>query len=315
MKVIQWETASTREQYGKTLVELGEENPKIVVLGGDLNVSTFTHLFGKAFPERFFDFGAAEQNMISAAAGLAAAGKIPFCSTFAVFGTGRAFDQIRLGVAQPSLNVKLVCTHAGLLTGEDGISAQSIEDLALMLSLPTMTVITPSDAEETALAVRAAADLKGPVYIRLFRPATPMVHRGACEFELGKAEALKDGTDVGILACGSMVSTALEAANVLANEDISAAVLNIHTLHPIDDGAIARIARATGALVTVEEHYVHGGLGSLVASVVGNACPVPIETVGVRQYAESGKAEQLLEKYGLTASHVADAARRAIARK
>ena len=315
MNVIQWEMASTREQYGNTLVELGHENSNIVVLGGDLNVSTFTHLFGKVFPERFFDFGAAEQNMISAAAGFAAAGKIPFCSTFAVFGTGRAFDQIRLGVAQSFLNVKLVCTHAGLLTGEDGISAQSIEDLGLMLSLPTMTVITPSDAEETAIAVRAAADLKGPVYIRLCRPATPMVHQGSCGFELGKAEALKDGADVGILACGTMVSTALEAAALLSKEDISAAVLNIHTLRPLDDEAISRVARATGAIVTAEEHYVHGALGSLVSSVVGGSFPVPIETVGVKQYAESGKAAQLLAKYGLTASHIADAARRAIARK
>ena len=308
-------TASTREAYGAALVELGRENPDIVVLGGDMNVSTFTVPFAKTFPDRFFDFGAAEQNIISVAAGLASAGKVPFCSTFAVFGTGRAFDQMRVGVAQPGLNVKLVCTHAGLITGEDGVSAQAIEDVALMLSLPTVTVLTPSDGPETVAAVRAAAQIDGPVYVRLYRPALPVLHADGFDFRLGEAEVLRDGDDVTLVACGSMVATALEAAETLASEGLSPRVLNTHTLRPFDEDAIARAARETGALVTAEEHYVHGGLGSLVTGVVASTHPVPVEVVGVRQYAESGAAGELLEKYGLSASHIAAAARKALARK
>jgi transketolase len=307
--------ASTREVYGKTLVELGRENPDVVVLGGDLNVSTFTTLFAKEFPDRFFDFGAAEQNILSVAAGLASSGKVPFCSTFAVFGTGRAFDQIRVGIAQPRLNVKLVCTHAGLLTGEDGISAQAIEDLALMLSLPTMTVLAPADGPETVQAVRAAAAFRGPVYVRLYRPATPVVHAGPCRFQIGVAEELHPGGGVTIVACGSMVAAALEAAELLKGDGVSCRVLNLHTLRPADEAAIEQAARETGALVTAEEHYIHGGLGSVVAGIVARTCPVPVEFVGVTRYAESGKPAELLEKYGLTAKHVAAAARRALGRK
>ena len=193
-------SASTRETFGNTLVELGRENPNIGVLGGDLNVSTFAHLFAKEFPDRFFDFGPAEQNILSVAAGLAASGKIPFCSTFAVFGTGRAFDQIRVGIAHSNLNVKLVCTHAGLLTGEDGVSAQGIEDLALMCSLPTMKVVAPPDLPETALEVLTAADTPGPKYIRLYRPATPVVHSEPYKFKIGEAELLSEGSDLTIIA-------------------------------------------------------------------------------------------------------------------
>ena len=308
-------SASTREAYGAALVELGRENPDIVVLGGDLNVSTFTTPFAKEFPDRFFDFGAAEQNILSVAAGLASAGKVPFCSTFAVFGTGRAFDQMRVGVAQPSMNVKLVCTHAGLITGEDGVSAQAIEDVALMLSLPTVTVLTPSDGPETVAAVRAAAEIDGPVYVRLYRPALPVLHSNGYEFRLGEAETLREGGDVTLVACGSMVATTLEAAESLAADGLSARVLNMHTLRPFDEEAVARAARETGALVTAEEHYVHGGLASLVAGVVAGTHPVPVEVVGVRQYAESGASAELVEKYGLSASHVAAAARKALARK
>ena len=313
--MVQVATVSTRETFGKTLVDLGRENPDIVVLGGDLNVSTFTSLFAAEFPDRFFDLGAAEQNILSIAAGLASAGKIPFCSTFAVFGTGRAFDQIRLGIAQPRLNVKLVCTHAGLITGEDGISAQSIEDLALMCSLPTMTVLAPADGPETVQAVRTAAAIKGPVYIRLYRPATPVVHPNGCNFQLGVAETLRDGGDLTIIACGSMVAGALEAADLLASQGISSRVLNLHTLHPADEKAIEKAARETGALVTAEEHYIHGGLGSVVAGAVARSHPVPVEFVGVTRYAESGKSGELLEKYGLTPAHIAQAAQRALARK
>lgn len=308
-------SASTREAYGAALVELGRENPNVVVLGGDLNVSTFTTPFAKEFPDRFFDFGAAEQNILSVAAGLASAGKVPFCSTFAVFGTGRAFDQMRVGVAQPRLNVKLVCTHAGLITGEDGVSAQAIEDVALMLSLPTVTVLTPSDGPETVAAVRAAAKIDGPVYVRLYRPALPVLHADGCDFRLGEAETLRDGDDVTLVACGSMVAAAVEAADTLASEGLSPRVLNMHTLRPFDEDAIARAARETGALVTAEEHYVHGGLASLVTGVVAATHPVPVEVVGVRQYAESGPAPQLIQKYGLTPAHIAAAARKAHTRK
>ena len=314
--VVTFPMASTREAYGKTLVALGHENPDIVVLGADLNRSTFTYLFAREFPERFFDFGAAEQNMLGAAAGLAASGKVPFCSTFAVFGTGRAFDQIRVGVAQPHLNVKLVCTHAGLLTGEDGMSAQAIEDVALMCSLPGMTVITPADAVETAQAVRAAAAYRGPVYLRLYRPATPVVHpSGECRFAIGRAEELRAGGDVTLIACGTMVAAALEAAETLAQDGIACRVVNMATVKPLDEEAVVRAARETRAIVTAEEHYVHGGLASAVGQVLGRRHPVPLEVVGVDRYAESGAPAQLLEKYGLTARDVAAAARRALARK
>lgn len=308
-------SASTRETFGNTLVELGRENPNIVVLGGDLNVSTFAHLFAKEFPDRFFDFGPAEQNILSVAAGLAASGKIPFCSTFAVFGTGRAFDQIRVGIAHSNLNVKLVCTHAGLLTGEDGVSAQGIEDLALMCSLPTMNVVAPADGPETALAVRTAADTPGPFYIRLYRPATPVVHSEPYKFKIGEAELLSEGSDLTIIACGSMVSTAVEASSILQEKGISARVLNMHTLKPTDSKAIEKAARETGAIVTAEEHYIHGGLGSVVAGVAAQTFPVPIEFVGVTQYAESGKPAELLEKYGLTSQDIVASSIRALGRK
>lgn len=311
---MQGNTASTREFYGKALVELGHANPDIVVLGGDLNVSTFTTLFAKEFPHRFFDVGAAEQNMLSIAAGLAASGKIPFCSTFTVFAS-RALDQIRLGIAQPELNVKLVCTHAGLHTGEDGVSAQGIEDLALMCSLPTMTVLAPADGPETIKAVHAAVEMQGPVYIRLYRPATPIVHSEDCRFQIGLGEVLKDGTDITIICCGSMVATSLRASDLLASQGISARVINFHTLHPADEDVVVKAAQETGAIVTVEEHYVHGGLGSIVAGITARKFPVPVEFVGITQYAESGKANELLVKYGLNDTNVVEAAQRALSRK
>lgn len=308
--------ASTRQAYGKMLVELGKEYKDIVVLGGDLNKSTVTTLFAQEFPDRFFDFGPAEQNIVSAAAGFASSGKIPFVSTFAVFGTGRPYDQLRVGVAQPHLNVKLALTHAGILTGEDGMSAQSIEDIALMCALPGFTVIAPADAVETDHAVRAAVENDGPFYIRLYRPATPLVHvDDHCSFTLGKAELLREGEDVTIVACGSMVGSALEAANLLRSENISSRVLNMHTLSPIDSEALEKAAIETGAVVTAEEHYVRGGLGSLVAQELSLTHPVPIEMVALRNYAESGKSELLLEKYGLTSAHVAQAVRQVLVRK
>ena len=307
-------TAATREAFGRTLLELGKSHPDVVVLGGDLNVSTLAYMFAKEFPDRFFDLGPAEQNMMSMASGFAMSGKIPFASTFAVFGTGRPYDQIRINIAQMNANVKIVCTHAGLLTGEDGISAQSIEDIALMCALPGFNVVVPSDGPETEAAVRLAADKKGPFYIRLSRPAIPVIHPNGAEFTLGKAETLRSGDHLAIIACGIMVSTALEAADTLSREGIEARVVNMSTLQPLDLDAVADACR-TGAIVTAEEHYIHGGLGSLVSQAAAGIQAVPIETVAVRGYAESGKPQELFDKYGLAASDVANAARRVLGRK
>lgn len=307
--------ASTREVFGPTLVELGREDQRIVVLGADLNKSTTAALFGQMFPERFFDMGAAEQNMIGVAAGLAVSGKIPFCNTFAVFGSGRAFDQIRVSVAQPGLNVKIVVTHAGLLTGEDGMSAQSIEDLALMLSLPGFNVIVPADAHEAAEAVRIAAQTPGPFYIRLSRPATPVIHSAAFRMQFGQAEVMRAGDDATILACGVMVSRALEAADLLAKQDIRTTVLNVATLAPLDQDAIVRVAKDTGALVTAEEHFMRGGLNSVVSQVVSRNSPVPVVPVALEGYGESGRPDELLVKYGLTAAKIVDAVKKAISMK
>ena len=307
--------ASTRETYGKTLVELGREKPSIVVLGGDLNQSTFTYLFAREFPERFFDFGVAEQNIIGVAAGMASAGKIPFVSTFAVFGTGRPFDQLRVSVAQPHLNVKLVCTHSGIITGEDGMSAHGVEDLALASSLVGFTVIAPADSVETEKAVRAAVDMDGPVYIRLYRVETPIVHHDGCDFQIGKAELMRQGDAVTIIATGSMVAAALEAADALSAEGIRCRVLNMHTLKPLDEEAVVASSRETGAVVTAEEHYIHGGLSSAVAQVLSHRHPTPMESVALTRYAESGKPDELLEKYHLTAEDIRAAVKRVLERK
>ena len=308
-------TASTREVYGRTLLELARGNPDIVGLGGDLNKSTFTHLFRDEIPDRFFDFGPAEQNMMGVAAGMASAGKIPFVSTFSVFGTCRPFDQIRVSIAQAHLNVKIVCTHAGLLTGEDGMSAQGIEDLALMCSLPGFTVVAPADGPETAEAIRVAAETPGPFYVRLYRPATPIVHTEGCDFRLGRAEVLRQGRDVAIFSVGVAVSTALQAAETLASQGTSCRVVNVHTLKPVDEGAILDAAEQTGAVVTVEEHYFHGGLGSIVAQTLGKGHPVPLEMVALDRYAESGKPAELMEKYHLAPSDVENAVKKVVGRK
>ena len=307
--------AAGREIYGRTLLTMAEDFPDLVVLGGDLNVSTFVHLWRDAYPDRFFDFGPAEQNIVGVAAGLAAAGKIPFVSTFSVFGTGRPYDQLRVLVSQPGLNVKLVCTHAGILTGEDGMSAHSIEDLALMCALPSFRVVVPTDAPETEQAVRAAATTTGPVYVRLSRAATPVVHGDGYEFRMGQADLLRGGGDVAIIANGSLVAPALDAAGILAGEGIDARVVNLHTLAPADADAIVAAARETGAIVSAEEHYIHGGLGSVVAGIVARHCPVPVEMVALHGYTGSGPAQELMAKNGLTAAGVAKAARRALARK
>ena len=308
-------TVSTRETYGKTLLELGKENPDIVVLGGDLNNSTFIYLFAQEFPDRFFDLGPAEQNMMSIAAGLASSGKTPFASTFAVFGSSRPYDQIRVGISQPHLNVKIVVTHAGITTGDDGMSAQGIEDLSLMCALPGFTIIVPADGPETVKAVREAASTYGPFYIRLSRGATPVVHQDDYSFGIGKAETMREGTDATVVACGVMLKAALDAGENLAREGIQCRVLNMATLQPVDVEAIVTAAQETGALVTAEEHLRHGGLGSIVAQVLGERLPVPLEMVALDRYAESGAPALLLEKYGLSPEKVAEAVRRAVGRK
>ena len=307
---------ATREAYGEALRELGGQNENIVVLDADLSGSTKTAMFKKAYPTRFFNAGIAEQSMIGTAAGLAAAGKIPFASTFAVFATGRAFEQIRNSVCYPKLNVKIAATHSGLTVGEDGATHQAIEDVAIMRALPNMSVIVPADAAEAAAAVRFAAEHNGPMYIRLGRSGVPDVFDETYEFKFGKASVLKEGTDVTLIGMGIMTSAALEAAEMLAAEGISAAVLNMATVKPIDEEAIVAAAKATGAIVTCEEHNIIGGLGSAVAEVLAEKASARLVRVGVKDtFGESGKPADLLKKYGLTAADIAAAAKQAIAAK
>ena len=306
---------STRDAYGQTLVELGRKNPDVVVLDADLARSTQTQLFAKAYPERFFDCGIAEQNMVTIAAGLASAGKIPFASTFAVFVPGRCFDQIRMSIAQPGLNVKLVTTHSGISVGEDGITHQAIEDLSLACALPGFTVIVPADGIETAKAVQVAAEISGPVYIRLGRPKVPVIYPADYRFELGKAVNMRRGKDAAIIAIGIMVKAALDAASDLQKQGIECSVLNLSTLQPLDEEAIVRAAGETGAIVTAEEHLEHGGMGSLVAQAVAKHHPVPMEFVALKDYAMSGKPAELLARYGLTSQGIQEAVLRVIKRK
>jgi len=292
------------------LLELGRKNKDIVVLGADLSESTKTGLFAAEFPERHFEMGIAEANMIGTAAGLASCGKIPFASTFAVFATCRSFDQLRMSVAYPNLNVKVVATHGGITVGEDGASHHAIEDIALACALPNFTVIVPADARETEEAVRAAAEHVGPVYIRLTRPAVPVVYEESCAFTIGKAVTLREGDDATIMANGLMVSRALEAAALVEEEGISTKVLDMHTVKPLDEEAVKEAAQETGAIVTAEEHLLHGGLGSAVARVVLENRPIPMRFIAIRdQYARSGKPDELLETYGLTAASIAAAVR------
>ncbi len=307
---------ATRDAYGQALAELGALNDKVVVLDADLSKSTKTNDFKKVFPERFFNMGIAEQNLLGTAAGFAAEGKIPFASSFAVFAVGRAYDQIRNSIAYPKLNVKIAATHAGLTVGEDGGSHQMLEDIALMRALPNMTVIVPADGVETKQVIMAAAAYDGPVYIRLGRPKVPVLFDESYQFEIGKGVVLKDGADVTLVATGIMVSKAMEAAEALAADGISAAVVNISTIKPLDQQLIIEMAQKTGAMVTCEEHNIYGGLGSAVAEVLVEHCPVPMARVGVEDsFGESGLPDQLLEKYGLTAANIADKAKAVIGRK
>jgi len=307
---------ATREAYGIALKALGDRNKDVVVLDADLSKSTKTNVFAKAHADRFFNVGIAEQNLMGVAAGLAAAGKIPFVSTFAMFATGRAFEQIRNSICYPRLNVKIAATHAGLTVGEDGASHQSIEDIAIMRVLPNMTVIVPADATETKQVVDFAADYDGPVYIRLGRAAVPDLFGEAYQFRLGKAIQLIDGSDVTIIACGVMAAPARHAAEKLAAQGVSARVLNMASIKPIDAAAIMDAARDTGALVTCEEHSIIGGLGSAVAEVLAENMPVPLERVGIMDtFGESGTPGELLKKYNLTEEAIVAAAKKVVGRK
>lgn len=305
---------ATRDAYGKTLMSLGEENGDIVVLDADLSSSTKTVMFAKQFPDRFFNMGIAEQNLMGTAAGFAASGKIPFASTFAVFATGRAYEPIRNVIAYPRLNVKIAATHAGLSVGEDGASHQCLEDIALMRIIPNMTVLCPADGIETEAAVRAAAGYKGPVYIRLGRSKVPIIYEEHCyNFQWGKGITLKDGDDVTIIATGIMVSMALEAAKDLKAGGVSARVINMHTIKPIDVELIKKAAVETGAIVTAEEHSIIGGLGSAITETLCEEMPVPVIRVGTKDtFGESGTAEELLIKYGLTPGCILQAVERVL---
>ena len=307
--------AATREALGPTLVRLAQEGLDIVVVDADLGVSTTAATFGKAFPDRFITLGVAEQNMIGVAAGLAACGKIAFASTFAVFAPGRCFDQLRLLVAQTDLNVKLVGSHGGVITGEDGASAQALDDLALVLSMPTFRVIVPADVVEAEQAVEAAARHYGPFYIRVVRPKIPVIYDDSYRFQLGKAHLLRPGTDATIMAIGIMASVALEAAKLLEAENIDCRVLNMASLRPLDEEAVLAAAAETGAIVSAEDHFVLGGLGSLIAGLLAQRRPTPMAMVGLEQYGTSGRWEQLLRHFRLTPERLAEEVRQVIARK
>jgi transketolase len=307
---------STRDAFGQALVELGEENPDVIVFTADLATSTRTELFAAKFPDRFFDMGVAEQNMISVAAGAATCGKIPFISTLAVFACERALNQITVSVAYPKLNVKIVGTHGGISVGKDGTTHQSICDISIMRSIPNMVVIVPCDAIETKKCIKAAARYVGPVYIRLGREPLPVLFDESYDFHIGKAVEMKDGEDVAIVANGLMVHQSLRAHDLLLKKGIKAKVINLHTVKPIDEEMIEKVARETGALVTVEEHTIMGGLGGAVAEVLVEKYPVPMLRVGLRDvFGESGEPQDLLRKYGLLDIDIVDAVERVIKMK
>ena len=299
------EKIATREAYGKALVELGAVNEKIVVLDADLAGATMTKYFKGAYPERFFDCGIAEANMVNISAGLSTMGLIPFCSTFAMFGAGRAYEQIRNSIAYPKFNVKICCSHAGVSVGEDGGSHQSIEDIGLMRMIPGMTVVVPADAKETRKATFALAELNGPAYMRTARLATPVFDE-EYPFEIGKANVLREGKDVAVFACGLMVAEALEAAKLLAAEGIEIAVINMHTIKPIDADCVTKYAEACGNVITVEEHSTISGLGDAVADVLMGKVCCKFLKIGINdQFGQSGKALDVLREYGLTADQIA----------
>ena len=307
---------ATRDAYGKALVEAGKINPDFVVLDADLAAATKTGVFKKEFPERFYDCGIAEGNMISIAAGIAATGKRVFASSFAMFAAGRAFEQVRNSIGYPHLNVIIGATHAGISVGEDGATHQCNEDIALMRTIPGMTIINPADATEARAAVLAALELDGPVYIRFGRLAVPVIFGDDYNFEVGKSVELREGNDVTVVASGLLVNEALEAYEILKAEGINARIINIHTIKPLDSEIIIKAAKETGAIVTAEEHSVIGGLGSAVCDVVSENCPVPVIKVGVNdEFGKSGPANDLLDAFGLRAVNIVDAVKRVIALK
>jgi len=304
-----------RDIYGKTLVELGRQNKDIVALDADLSNSTRTALFAKEFPERFFNFGVAEQNMLATASGLASCGKIVFVSTFAMFATGRTWDQIRNSVAYNNFNVKIVATHAGVTVGPDGASHQALEDIALMRVIPNMKIIVPCDAGQTGEAVIAAANTDGPFYIRLGRSKVPNIENKG-KFELGKAQVLREGKDLAIIACGIMVDAALEAAGNLLKKGIKAGVVNLHTINPLDRDMVLRQARSTGGLIVCEEHTVIGGLASSIDEIVAENYPTKVLRIGIRnRFGQSGESAELLKEYNLTSADIEKAALTIIVRR
>lgn len=308
-------TDSLREAFGKALTELAPSYPNVVVLDADIAGGTGVHHFRKAYPDRFFQFGIAEQNMMAAAGGMAATGLVPIVTTFAVF-CYRAIEQARLSIAYTNRNVKIVASHPGLDVGPDGGSAQSLEDMAAFRAIPGMTVISPADATEMRLATRAILDFKGPVYMRTGRSASTRIFGDDHTFQIGKGQVLVDGHDVSIVACGAEVSRALDAAEILARDNISARVINMPTIKPIDTALLAAASRDTGCIVTAEDHNIYGGLGGAVAEAIVQSAPCPIEFVGVRDvFGQSGEPLELAQHYRLTGPFIADAARRAIARK
>ncbi len=307
---------ATRDAYGETLAELGAENKNVVALDADLSGSTKTGVFAKKFPERFFNMGIAEANMVGTAAGLAAVGKIPFLSTFAIFAAGRAWEQIRQSTAYPKANVKIVATHGGVTVGEDGGSHQSVEDIAIMRAIPNMTVIVPADGVETRGAIRAAAAMKGPVYVRLGRNKVPTIFPDDHRFEIGKGVEMVAGSDMTFVTTGLMTAQAMAAAESLKKDGISARVVHIGTIKPLDREIVLKAARETGAIVTAEEHSVIGGLGGAVSELLGENCPTPVKRIGINdRFGTSGKAEELLKYFGLTPEALVDAAKEILTRK
>ena len=296
---------ATRDSYGAALVELGNQYDNLVVLDADLAGATKTGTFKKAFPNRFFDFGIAEANMVSAAAGMSTAGLVPFASSFAMFAAGRAFEQVRNSIGYPHLNVKIGATHGGISVGEDGASHQCCEDFALMRSIPGMTVICPADDIEAKAAVKAAYEMEGPVYLRFGRLAVPVFHAEDYKFEIGKGEVVKDGKDVAIIANGLLVYEAIQAAEELAKDGINAMVINMATIKPLDEELVLKAAKQCGKIVTCEEHSIIGGLGEAVCGVLSEKLPTPVKRIGVNdEFGHSGPAVKLLEQFGLCASNI-----------
>ena len=293
---------ATRQSYGEALLELGKENKNVVVFDADLSTATKTNLFAKEFPNRFFDMGIAEQNMISTAAGMATCGKIPYASTFAVFAAGRAYDQIRNSVCYPKLNVKICATHAGITVGEDGATHQMIEDISLMRTLPNMTVISTSDDIQTKWAVKEISKINGPVYLRLSRLATPVIYDENQKFEIGKAVQIGEGTDATIFATGVTVCEAIKAQEILHTKGIEVRVVDVHTIKPIDKDMIIKCAKETQKLISIEDHSIIGGLGSAIAEVLTEEYPVKLTRLGIKDtFGKSGKATELMKYFGITA--------------